>query len=121
MSEVATLPDLGVPWFDNQASCAELTIEAINDLFFDNNMHGQEAKDAKRICATCPAVEECEAYIIRVEHGVGYSSMRGIWAGMTPAERYRKYHKQKNGNTHERASVFMLWQSPHRTPGYARR
>lgn len=119
MSEVATLPDLGMPRFDNQASCAELTIETINDLFFDNNMHGQEAKDAKRICAACPAVEECEAYIIRVEHGVGYSSMRGIWAGMTPAERYRKYHKQKNGNNDERASLFMLWQSPHRTPGYA--
>lgn len=94
MSE-AQLPDLGVSRFDNQASCAELSIEAINDLFFDNNMHGKEVKDAKRICAACPALAECKAYIIRVEHGVGYSSMCGIWAGMTPAERDRKYHTQR--------------------------
>ena len=39
---------------------------------------------AKRICATCPVVDECAGYALAVDERYG------VWGGLTAAERQRR-------------------------------
>lgn len=52
--------------------------------------HGREAevRNAKRWCAVCPVRPECLAYVLSVEAGAPAESRYGVWAGLTPRERY---------------------------------
>jgi hypothetical protein len=42
---------------------------------------------ARRICATCPVLVDCGAYVDRLEEGLAATEMDGFWAGETPGER----------------------------------
>ncbi|MEC3995065.1 WhiB family transcriptional regulator [Actinacidiphila sp. DG2A-62] len=60
-----------------QAACADEDPE----LFFPEHSGGQQARDAKAVCATCPVEAECRAWAMQV--GVEY----GVWGGTSAADR----------------------------------
>lgn len=58
------------------AACAD----ADPDVFFPRD--GQSTLPAKRICAFCPEKLPCLTWALQHEN-------QGVWAGLTPDERYR--------------------------------
>lgn len=51
------------------------------DLFVPDTYHGREAEEARKICLSCPVLDECRTFIEK------YPDDEGIWAAMLPAER----------------------------------
>lgn len=43
---------------------------------------------ARRICLGCDVLAECRAWITEYESGMGVSARDGMWAAMTPHERW---------------------------------
>ncbi|MDV6247046.1 WhiB family transcriptional regulator [Rhodococcus opacus] len=70
--------------------------EADMNLFFESN-HGDEEREAKRICDTCPVMELCRS------HAVDVDEPYGIWGGLSPQER-RIYRRQQKWFTSPLAS-----------------
>lgn len=73
------------PNFKNEASCAYAPNP---DLWFPEEHSGRvrwshtpEANQAREICRTCPALQECAEYALQ------FSDLSGIWAGMDRYER----------------------------------
>jgi WhiB family redox-sensing transcriptional regulator len=63
-------------WMDF-ALCAEVDPE----LWFPEKGHHDIARAAKRICATCPVIDDCLSYAFRI------GADAGIWGGLTAEER----------------------------------
>lgn len=59
----------------DDAICSEVA----TDMFFPES--GESAKEAKRICASCPVVEKCLQYALH--ENIFY----GVWGGTSPHER----------------------------------
>lgn len=66
------------PWMDG-ASCA--TTDA--DLFFPEGK-GVQASLARKICLTCPVMDQCAEYAIRTRQRVG------VWGGMSQSTLRRR-------------------------------
>lgn len=64
------------------ASCAQ----ADPDAWTPNKP--QNYKTARRICLACDALNECRAWIGEFERGMCISLRDGMWAAMTPRERW---------------------------------
>lgn len=47
---------------------------------------------AKSYCRTCPVRRQCLDAVLRVERGLPASERRGVWGGMTAAERVKAEH-----------------------------
>jgi transcription factor WhiB len=62
-------------------------VDADPEIFFPDR--SQSYGPARRICAECPALNECRAYADRVEAEVRSFSWFGMFAGESPKERYR--------------------------------
>lgn len=69
------------PWMDD-AECARVDPDA----WFPEK--GESPKPAKKICATCPVIQECREYALRNRE------RNGIWGGTSDADR-RKLLKKR--------------------------
>ncbi len=93
--------ELDTSWF-SQAACSNIDTKLAFKLFFPEeetphsrdrqpsslqSMVGgnitEQAREAVRICRTCPVVEECRAYAVKNSYATG------IWGGTTRADRNR--------------------------------
>lgn len=83
MKLVRPTPDTltAAPTWHTQAACAAPQFKAHEDLWFARPGDQQAMDAAKRICRSCPVMQECGQYALaeRIEHGV--------WGGMTNAQR----------------------------------
>ena len=68
-------------WVD-EAACDGLDTEAVVPLALP--------EQAREVCRTCPAIDECRAWNDRVEAGVQPLRWYGVYAGETPSERARR-------------------------------
>jgi WhiB family redox-sensing transcriptional regulator len=59
--------------------------------FPNNNLAGID--QARAICKTCPVRRACLADCLRHERGSKASSRWGVYAGLTPRQRERLWHK----------------------------
>jgi hypothetical protein len=78
-------------WWQDRAAC----VEADPETFFPNGDNGSAKnfvliREAKAICATCPALPRCRDYADALEQRVGRSHLFGVIGGETPAERWRR-------------------------------
>lgn len=64
------------------AACAQTDIELFYEL-----ANPTRRRDAKAVCAACPAAEPCLWAALAAEQAAGYRY--GIWGGTTPARRAR--------------------------------
>ncbi len=62
--------------------------DADAEIFFPEKGQGYAA--ARKICAGCPVLRECRAYIDRIEAEVGQTGWLGMYGGESPRERYRR-------------------------------
>jgi WhiB family redox-sensing transcriptional regulator len=61
----------------DDAVCAQIGV----NMFFPIDGDAFAAKTAKRICSTCPVMDEC------LEYALSFQSMPGIYGGTTQHER----------------------------------
>lgn len=70
------------------AACAEID----GELFFPTNYTSPvsllQIEDAKQICSWCPVLAECRSFIISFEGSIRADGRTGIFAGLTPDERF---------------------------------
>lgn len=85
MAEIARLPGPVIEkWeWQYQGSCRQLDTE----MFFHpdgerGSSRRRRAAEAKRICASCPVVEQCR------EHSISAREPYGVWGGLTEEERH---------------------------------
>ncbi len=65
---------LNPPHWHRAAACRNVG----DEVFFVGR--GRSSKEAKSLCAVCPAIADCS------EWALGQRHLQGIWAGMTPPE-----------------------------------
>lgn len=67
------------------------------DLWFpDDTNYRYAAKYAQDICNNeCEVRDECLAHILAIEGNVSEQLRHGIWAGLTPGERYRRARQER--------------------------
>jgi hypothetical protein len=87
------IPDF--PMFSAEPACAR----ADPTLFDDENRVGSGKswpgeREAKRLCRDCPVLEECRAYIDRME-GRRKTGLEGIWAGERPDQRLVRRRRER--------------------------
>jgi WhiB family redox-sensing transcriptional regulator len=70
--------DITIPEWMDGALCAQVDPELHHPAH-----KGASAKDAKRVCAVCPAIDACLAYAL--EHQIAGD----VWGGLTYRERLR--------------------------------
>lgn len=68
-------------WQD-RALCAQ----SDGDAWFPEK--GERNTIARRVCAACPVRPSCLDYAMELERGMGRETRHGIWAGLTPDERW---------------------------------
>lgn len=71
-----------------QAACSKLDPRTADELFFASPL-SVEAREARRICATCPMVLQCREYADThevIEYPSGHVAV-GVWGGETADER----------------------------------
>lgn len=102
------MSDLGPPLWAERAACSGLD----TDIWFPTRYTHETSPEnrhkhlrncavclAVRICATCPVIRDCYAYAVSAEHGVGAASRHGVYAGLTPGERWRAERDATNRRT----------------------
>jgi WhiB family redox-sensing transcriptional regulator len=52
-----------------------------------------QIEDAKQVCAECPVLAACRAYILDGEGGIDVSRRAGIYGGLTPKERFAVHRR----------------------------
>lgn len=73
-------------WAD-KAACSG----ADRSMFFPGR--GEEVSDAKKVCATCPVIEECRGYALRAG-----KDLYGIWGGLSEKQR-KELRRGLNGSS----------------------
>lgn len=63
------------------------------DVFFEKKTWA----DAKAACARCPVAAECLAAVLRREDGLSASHRAGIFAGLTPNQRFQLGKRKVRG------------------------
>ena len=94
MSYTGPVPEAepGRAWL-TQAACRADGVDA-DTFFHDNNAVFIAA--ARAICGPCPVRRQCLADCMRDEDGRSAKSRFGVYAGLTPRQRERLYHKHRN-------------------------
>jgi WhiB family redox-sensing transcriptional regulator len=84
------------PEFDGSQTCAQT-----DPIIWFPSPANQSGALAKKLCNTCPWIQECLAYAIQVD-------VQGIWGGSTEKDRtrYRRLHKIKAVPLYNEASLF---------------
>lgn len=94
MNYTGSVPDTepGRAWL-LQAACRREDIHP-DEMFPDNNTAG--IAHAKDICATCPVRRACLIDCMRTEGARSAKSRWGVYAGLTPRQRERLFHKLRS-------------------------
>ena len=79
-----------------KARANPVCMETDPELFFPETW--VEARDAKKLCSTCPVRTACLAYAIET------NQQDGIWGGLTPEERRRLRGLGRGRQTQHRPS-----------------
>lgn len=79
----------GTAWTD-QAACRGVD----PDTFTDARAVGA----ARAICARCPVTRQCLDDILRIEGGAAARSRLGVYAGLTPSERRKRYERGRGAS-----------------------
>jgi WhiB family redox-sensing transcriptional regulator len=80
------------------AACAQVD----GELFFpigDNQAAREQAAEAKKVCARCPAEEQC------LQWALDNRQDTGVWGGLTEEERYRIHRRRGDGYWSRRRDV----------------
>ncbi len=72
--------------FEN-ASCAQITVEEADYLFFPSSKHEMEYKTARMLCSICPVLIECRDWCDAVEGVESDERPIGMFAGESPRQR----------------------------------
>lgn len=67
-----------------QSACSDRTVDFCSD-------SRNELERAKRVCTTCPVIQECLAYAL------ARTETQGVYGGLTPDERAGLFRKWKTG------------------------
>lgn len=69
----------GIPTWMDDAAC----LGAPSEIFFPNveRPQGEHVERARQICAACPVVDECRAYVLEIDE------IHGFWGGLSEGER----------------------------------
>lgn len=51
---------------------------------------------ARAICARCPVTRQCLDDILRIEGDAGERARTGVYAGLTPSQRRRRYERSRS-------------------------
>ncbi|MFF7949086.1 WhiB family transcriptional regulator [Streptomyces griseorubiginosus] len=91
MSYTGSVPDTepGREWL-TEAVCRTRDIDP--ETFFPDN-NATRIAQAKAICETCPVRQECLIDCMAHEGGRSAKSRWGVYAGLTPRQRERLYHR----------------------------
>lgn len=83
---VASVLNIFQPEWMTRAACQEIP----TDIFFPQpgRIGAAQAKQAIKVCRSCPVREECLAYAMSFPD----RSLPGIWGGTTERERSRLHH-----------------------------
>jgi WhiB family redox-sensing transcriptional regulator len=73
----AAQPVVAPPRWDGTAACAQLD----PNLFFPDEEDGEQAAQAKAVCAGCPVRQQCLDYALATRIPVG------VWGGLSTTER----------------------------------
>ena len=65
------------------------------DLWHTSPQDGGRYTVAKDYCHACPVLTECAASVLSREWGLPATERRGVWGGMTAAERVRAEHARR--------------------------
>jgi len=68
-----------------QAKCTTVSINVFFPEIPSGDIRQHYWLEAKQICATCPVIKECLAFVLPIEKEINRRD--GYWAGMTPKER----------------------------------
>lgn len=74
------------------------------ETFFPDNNAARIAL-AKAVCETCPVRRDCLIDCMRREGGRSAKSRFGVYAGLTPRQRERLYHRLRNRKTRTKAAA----------------
>jgi hypothetical protein len=77
-------------WQDS-ALCAQMD----PDLWHRSPQLGGKYSEAKQWCRTCPVLAECAEAVLSYEWGLERSERRGVWAAMSPGERFKAEQAQR--------------------------
>jgi WhiB family redox-sensing transcriptional regulator len=89
---------LAEPWV-TQAACA--TVDP--DLMFPTVGDKPAYRDARRICAACPVINECLEEALAIEGTASKANRYGVRAAMSPAERADLYTRRRRSQLEEAA------------------
>lgn len=78
-----TTPAPTTPGWRTRAACRDSDPE----LFFPDPGQSSAVRTARSICAHCPVIDACRAFIEDIETQRGARAPHGIWAGTTAEER----------------------------------
>lgn len=101
MNYTGQTPDTepGREWL-TQASCRA---EDPETFFPDNNV--DRIAQAKAVCATCPVRRECLIDCMAQEGSRSAKSRWGVYAGLTPRQRERLYHRLRQRKARAKAAA----------------
>jgi hypothetical protein len=74
------------------------------DTFFHDN-NAAFIAEARTICAACPVRRDCLIDCMRHEGGRSAKSRFGVYAGLTPRQRERLYHRLRNRKGRTKAAA----------------
>ncbi|WP_199572680.1 WhiB family transcriptional regulator [Streptomyces murinus] len=63
--------------------------------FFPPNQNAAGIAKARSICKQCPVAQQCLADVLAAEGGKTAASRHGVYAGTTPKQRERLYHRMR--------------------------
>jgi len=95
-TESLTLKKPSYPEFDGSQTCSQ-----VDPTIWFPSPQNQSGSLAKKLCNSCPWIQECLVYAIAVD-------VQGIWGGSTEKDRvrYRRLHKIKAVPLYDEASLF---------------
>ncbi|KAA8831828.1 WhiB family transcriptional regulator [Bifidobacterium tissieri] len=70
--------------------------DAPPDLFFPTQQNRTRARHALAVCASCPVIDQCRAYMQHMSRQSGYPLV-GVWAGiwLDDPDRPRQYRRRR--------------------------
>lgn len=74
-----------------RAICREIGIEA----FFPSEETGSDYRAVRVICQRCPVRPDCLAAVMEHEGPADRHNRHGMWAGLSPNQRYRMHLAQR--------------------------
>lgn len=81
------------------AACRSVAGELFFPVSYRDTTGLAQTHAAKKVCASCPVRPSCLNFIVQDEATRSYPQWFGIYAGLTPAERYEYLHGAPPGRS----------------------